>query len=128
MHLWVLFLKLQQERWVFDFYEVVYVLQAGFHQGHLRLHGVVPEGDGLSDCVFWGSHEVATQELDELVLNVLDEVQLSSAISVHDENGQKRVRLLDARVYHFDKDIGVVAELYHQFLVLLHVTERVFVH
>ena len=37
------------------------------------------------------------------------------------------MRLLDARVYHFDKDVGVVPELYHQLLVLLHVSERVLV-
>ena len=36
--------------------------------------------------------------------------------------------LLDARVDHLDQDVRVVAELDHQFLVLLHVSEAVLVN
>ena len=38
------------------------------------------------------------------------------------------MRLFYARVHHFHQNIGVVCEFNHQFLVLLHVSERVFVN
>ena len=37
------------------------------------------------------------------------------------------MRLLDARVYHLDKDARVVMEFDHELLVLLHVLEAVLV-
>ncbi len=47
---------------------------------------------------------------------------------IHDEDSQEAVRVFDARVGHFDEDIGVLLEIYHQFLLLLHEAESVFVH
>ena len=127
LHLRILFLQLQEQRRIFDFDEVIDVLEASLHQGHLALHRVVPEGYGLAHSVLWARNEVAREQLNELVLDVLDEVQLGRPISIHNEHGEERVRFLDARVDHFDQDVGVVGELNHQLLVLLHVTEAVFV-
>ena len=45
------------------------------------------------------------EELDELVLHVLDEVEVGSAASLHHEDGEVLVRLLDARVQHADQDL-----------------------
>lgn len=36
--------------------------------------------------------------------------------------------LLDARVDHLDQDVCVVSEFYHKFLVLLHVSEAIFLN
>ena len=123
----ILFLQLQEQRRIFDFDEVIDVLEASLHQGHLALHRVVPEGYGLAHSVLWARDEVAREQLNELVLDVLDEVQLGRTVSVHDEDGEERVRLLNARVDHLDQDVGVVGELNHELLVLLHVTEAVLV-
>ena len=38
------------------------------------------------------------------------------------------MRFLDAAVDHLDEDVGIFVELYHQLLVLLHLSEAVLVH
>jgi len=38
------------------------------------------------------------------------------------------VRLFNAGVDHFDEDVGVFWEFYHQFLYFLHLSEGVFIH
>lgn len=47
---------------------------------------------------------------------------------VHDKDCEEAVRVLDARVGHFDEDVGVLLKVNHQFLLLLHVAELVLVH
>lgn len=36
--------------------------------------------------------------------------------------------VLDATIGHFNEDIGILLEINHQFLLLLHVSELVFIH
>ena len=36
--------------------------------------------------------------------------------------------VLDATIGHFNEDIGILLEINHQFLLLLHVPELVFIH
>lgn len=47
---------------------------------------------------------------------------------IHNENGEETVRVFDCRIGHLDKDVGIFLEVDHEFLLLLHVTELVFVH
>ena len=47
---------------------------------------------------------------------------------IHNENSEETVRVFDCRIGHLDKDVGIFLEVDHEFLLLLHVTELVFVH
>lgn len=47
---------------------------------------------------------------------------------VHDEDSQEAVRVFDAGVGHLDEDVCILLEVHHQLLLLLHVTEFVFIH
>ena len=47
---------------------------------------------------------------------------------VHDEDRQEAVRVLDARISHLDEYVGILLEIDHEFLLLLHVPEFVFIH
>lgn len=88
-----------------------------------RLHGGVAEGYVLADRVLRGAHKVYGEELDELVLHVLDEVQPRSAIGLHEVHCKMIVRLLDAVVEHTNQHVGVISEVHHEFLLLLHGVE-----
>ena len=70
----VLLLQLQQQRGVLHLDQVVHVLESRLHESDLALDAVVAESDGLSDGIFGAGHEVAREQLDELVLDVLNEV------------------------------------------------------
>lgn len=47
---------------------------------------------------------------------------------VHDENSEETLRVLNARVGHLYIDVGVLLKIDHKFLLLLHVSEFVFVN
>ena len=47
---------------------------------------------------------------------------------VHNEDCKETVGVFDARIRHLDEDVGILLEVYHQLLLLLHVTELVFIH
>ena len=47
---------------------------------------------------------------------------------IHDEDGKEAVWILDARVCHLYKDVCILLEVYHQLLLLLHVTELVLIY
>ena len=47
---------------------------------------------------------------------------------IHNENSEEAVRVLDGRIGHLDKNVCIFLEVDHEFLLLLHVTELVFVH
>ena len=47
---------------------------------------------------------------------------------IHNEDSKETVWIFDARVRHFHKDIGIFLEVYHQFLLLLHVSELILVY
>lgn len=127
LHLRVLLLQLEEQRGILNLHKVIDVLESRLHQCHLALHRIVAEGDRLPHSVLWTGDEVAGEELDELVLDVLDEVQLCATVTVHDEHSQERVRLLDAGVHHLDQNVRVISKLDHKLLVLLHVAEAVLV-
>lgn len=93
-------LNLQEEGGVLDFDEGVDVLEAGLHEGHLRLDRVVPEGDRLAHDLLAARHEVSRQQLYKLVFYVLYEVEFRRAVSAHDEDREETVRLLDTRIHH----------------------------
>ena len=38
------------------------------------------------------------------------------------------MRVFDARICHLDENVGILLEVYHEFLLLLHVAELVLVH
>lgn len=50
----------------------------------------------------------------------LNEVQASIDVMLHDEYNEMRMWLFDAVVQHPNENVGVVLELHHQFLFLLH--------
>ena len=121
-------LNLQKQRRVLDLDECVHVLEACLHERDLGLDRVVAEGDGLADDLLAARHEVSREQLDELVLYVLYEIEFGGPVSTHDEHGEEAVRLLDARVHHLHKNVGVIVEFYHQLLRFLHSTETIFVY
>ena len=123
LHLWILFLQLQEETWVFDLDQVIHVLQSGLHECNLGFDAIVSESDALAHGVLRARHEVTGQQLNKFVLDVLNKVQLGGSITVHDENGKERVRFLDARVYHFNQNVYVVLEFNHKLLIFLHVSK-----
>jgi len=47
---------------------------------------------------------------------------------IHNEHSKEAVGIFDAGVSHFDKDVGVLLEVDHQLLLLLHVAEFVFIN
>ena len=47
---------------------------------------------------------------------------------VHDEDRQEAVRVLDARISHLDEYVGILLEIDHEFLLLLHVPEFVLIY
>ena len=47
---------------------------------------------------------------------------------IHNENSEETVWILDSRIGHFDKNVCIFLEVNHELLLLLHVTELVFVH
>ena len=47
---------------------------------------------------------------------------------IHNENSQETVWVLDCRIGHFDENVRIFLEVDHEFLLLLHVTELVFVN
>lgn len=85
-----------------------------------RLHGGVAEGNMLSNRDFGSAYEVDGQQFDELVLHVLDKVQSSSTVHLHEVHCEVVVRLFDAVIEHADQHIGVVCEVHHELLLLLH--------
>ena len=123
---WGALLDLKEQRRVLDLDQGIHVLQASLHEGNLWLHRVVSEGDGLSDYFLTARHEVCREQFDELVLDVLNKVEFGSSIPAHYEDSEEAMRLLDARVDHLDKDIGVLVEVDHQLLCFLHLTEAIF--
>ena len=44
---------------------------------------------------------------------------------MHDKDRQEALWLLDARVGHFDENIGILAEIDHQLLLFLHLPKAV---
>ena len=47
---------------------------------------------------------------------------------IHDKHCEEAMRVLNARVSHFNEDIGILLEINHEFLLLLHVSELVFIN
>jgi hypothetical protein len=121
-------LKLQQERRALHLHHVVDVLESSLHQSELRLDRVVSEGDRLSDCLFGRTGEFQGQELDEFVFDVLDEVQLSHAVSPHDEDCKEAVGFLDTAIEHLVGDGWELVEVNCQLLDFLEVSEVLVVH
>ena len=68
-------LQLQQEGRVLNFHQVADVLKPRLHQRQFALHSVISEGYLLPDYFLRRCQEVAAQQLNELVLDVLYEVQ-----------------------------------------------------
>jgi hypothetical protein len=54
----------------------------------------------------------------------LDEVKPGLPVGLHDQHGEVRVRGGDALVQHAQQHCGVVRELHHEVLRLLHLLER----
>ena len=123
LHLWILFLQLQEETWVLDLDQVIHVLQSGLHECNLRFDAIVSESDALAHGVLRACHKVTGQQLNKFVLDVLNKVQLGGSITVHDENGQERMRFLNAGVDHLNQNVYVVLEFNHQLLIFLHVSK-----
>ena len=121
-------LKLQKKGRVLYFDDSVYVLQSRLHDGKLGLNSIVPVGDLLSHYLLRARLEVTAEELHEFVLHVLDEIKSCGAVSLHYEDGEKRVGFFDTRVEHFDKYIGVVGVFDHELLGFLDGFKRVFVN
>ena len=97
------------------------------HQCQARLDRVVSEGDVLPHGLLVARDEGRAEQLDELVLHVLDEVEVCSAASLHHEDCEVLQWLLDACVEHADEDGGVLREVDHQLLLLLHQPEALLV-
>ena len=114
-------LQLQQQTRVLYFDQIINVLQPCLHKSQLRFSWVVPERNRLAHDIFIGCHEVCWQKFNKLVLYVLDEVELSWSVAVHNEDCQERMRLFYTRVDHFDQDVCVFGELDHKLLLFLHV-------
>mmetsp|Transcript_17555 Transcript_17555/g.42891 ORF Transcript_17555/g.42891 Transcript_17555/m.42891 type:complete len:218 (+) Transcript_17555:245-898(+) len=119
--------ELEEEGRVLDLDEGLDVLEAGLHEREARLEGVVAEADVRADNVLGRRYEVAREELHKLVLHVLDEVETRQPLPLDHEHGQVAVRLLDAVVEHPDQHVGVLGEVHHQLLVLLHLPKPMFV-
>jgi hypothetical protein len=106
-------LKLEQERWVFDFDQIVDILEPCLHELNLRLDSIVSICDRSPHRLFGTSHEFTRQQLNELVLNILDEIEFGLAMMVHDEYSEEAVWVFDARIGHFDEYIGVFLKIDH---------------
>lgn len=78
----------------------------------------------LADCVLRRAHEVDRQQLDEFVFHILDEIQARTTIGLHQIDSEMVVWLLDAVVEHTNEHVGVVSEVDHELLVVLHQLER----
>jgi len=50
----------------------------------------------------------------------LDEIEAGEALTLNHKDGKMRVRLFDAVVEHSDKHVGILGEIYHELLMLLH--------
>ena len=96
------FLHLEEQGRVLDLHQAINILQTGLHELNFRFHRVVSKSDVLADNVLVGRPAVATEELYEFVFNILNEVQLRSAVLAHQKNRQEVLRLFYARVDHFD--------------------------
>ena len=121
-------LQLQEQGWVLHLNQVVNVLKPSLHQLHLGLDSIVAVSDGCANYFFRTGEELARKQLNELILDVLDEIKLGHALVVHDKDGQEAVRVLDAGVGHLYEDVCVLLEVNHELLLLLHVSEFVFIH
>ena len=93
------------------------------HESELGLASVVAEGDVLADGLLWRGHESQTQQLNELVFYVLNEVQSSLSISLHYEYSQVVLRGLDAGVQHLYDHLRELLIAYSQLLLVLNLVE-----
>lgn len=121
-------LNLQQQRGILDFDQCVHVLQPCLHEGDFGFDRVISEGNGLADYLLAARHEIGREQLYELVLNVLNKIEFGCTIAAHNEDCEETMRLLDARVDHFYKNVGIIIKFDHQFLSLLHCTETVLIN
>ena len=74
LHLWILFLQLQEETWVFDLDQVIHVLQSGLHECNLGFDAIVSESNALANGVLRARHKVTGEQLNKFVLDVLNKV------------------------------------------------------
>ena len=95
---------------------------------NLGLDRVVAIGDRRADNLLRAGQKLAGKQLNELVLDILDEVKLGHALVIHDEDCKEAMRVFDARICHLDENVGILLEVDHEFLLLLHVAELVLVY
>lgn len=93
-----------------------------------RFNWIVSVGNWLSYCLFWGSNELTGKQFNKLILNVLNEFKFSWAVSAHHENSQETIRLFDAWISHFNKNISVFLEVYHELLLFLQMLKAVLIY
>ena len=79
-------LELEKQRGIFDFYQIVYVLETRLHKLNLAFDSVVAVGYRLTHHIFLAGFKFTGKQLDKLVLDVLDEVELCFAVMVHDKD------------------------------------------
>jgi hypothetical protein len=95
-------------------------IEASLRELQLCAHSLVTKADVLPHCCFRGLQEGHTEQLNELILEVLDEVEARIAVAIHYEDGQMSVRLLDRVIQRTCHHVRIVSELDHQALLFSH--------
>ena len=106
-------LELEKQRGIFDFYQIVDVLETRLHKLNLAFDSVIAVSYRLTHHIFLAGFKFAGKQLDKLVLNILDEVELGLSVVRHDKHSQERVGLLDARIGHLYENVGVLLKIDH---------------